>query len=141
MKIALFTAILTSGFISLTMVTTVYFLQSKNSQRSIICGLLKVSRKGFDVLFSFASSSNLPSGHSEGQNEVGNNPCHDATLAADLHIAKTWILQSRFPMLFEAEILARMDNLLSFLYFLLILSGKAFREYGKTLFLKNLARL
>ena len=89
MKIALFTAILTSGFISLTMVTTVYFLQSKNSQRSIICGLLKVSRKGFDVLFSFASSSNLPSGHSEGQNEVSNNPCHDATLAADLHIAKT----------------------------------------------------
>ena len=89
MKIALFTAILTSGFISLTMVTTVYFLQSKNSQRSIICGLLKVSRKGFDVLFSFASSSNLPSAHSEGQNEVGNNPCHDATLAADLHIAKT----------------------------------------------------
>ena len=45
------------------------------------------------------------------KNEVGNHPCHDATLAADLHIAKTWILQSRFPMLFEVEILARMDNL------------------------------
>ena len=75
------------------------------------------------------------------KNEVGNHPRHDATLAADVHIAKTWILQSRFPMLFEVEILARMDSLLSFLYFLLILSGKAFREYGKTLFLKNLARL
>ena len=45
------------------------------------------------------------------KNEVGNHPRHDATLAADLYIAKTWILQSRFPMLFEVEILARMDSL------------------------------
>ena len=37
-------------------------------------------------------------GHSEGENEVDNHPRHDATLAADLHIAKTWILQSHFPM-------------------------------------------
>ena len=36
MKISWFTAILTSGFISLTMVTTVHLLRSKNSQRSII---------------------------------------------------------------------------------------------------------
>ena len=70
-KISWFTAILTSGFISLTMVTTVHLLRSKNSQRSIICGLLKVSRKGFEVLFSFASSSNLLSGHSEGQKWSG----------------------------------------------------------------------
>ena len=97
-KITWFTAILTSGFISLTMVTTVRLLRSENSQRSIICGLLKVSRKGFEVLFLFASSSNLMSGHSEGENEVDNHPRHDATLAADLHIAKTWILQSHFPM-------------------------------------------
>ena len=43
-------------------------------------------------------------------------------------------------MLFEVlhlEILARMDNLLSFLSFLLILSGTAFKENGKILFLKN----
>ena len=67
MKITWFSAILTSGFISLTMVGTVHLLQSKNIQRFIICGLLKVSRKGFEVLFLFASSSNLPLGHSEGQ--------------------------------------------------------------------------
>ena len=66
-KITWFSSILTSGFISLTMVTTVHLLRSKNSHRSIICGLLKVSRKGFEVLFLFASSSNLLSGHSEGQ--------------------------------------------------------------------------
>ena len=66
-KISWFTAILTSSSISLTTVTTVHLLRSKNSQRSIICDLLKVSRKGFEVLFLFASSSNLLSGHSEGQ--------------------------------------------------------------------------
>ena len=70
-KITWFSSILTSGFISLTMVTTVHLLRSKNSQRSIICGLLKVSRKGFEVLFLFASSSNLLSGHSEGQKWSG----------------------------------------------------------------------
>ena len=37
------------------------------------------------------------------KNEVGNHPRHDAILAADLHIAKTWILQSRFPMLVHAR--------------------------------------
>ena len=42
---------MTSGFISLTMVTTVHLLRSKNSQRSIICGLLKVSRKGLKYYF------------------------------------------------------------------------------------------
>ena len=62
MKISWFTAILTSSSISLTTVTTVHLLRSKNSQRSPICGLLKVSRKGFEVLFLFASSSNLLSG-------------------------------------------------------------------------------
>ena len=67
MKITWFTAILSSGVISLTIITTVCLLRSKNSQRSIICGLLKVSRKGFAVLFLFASSSNLLSGHSKGQ--------------------------------------------------------------------------
>ena len=67
MKITWFTAILSSGVISLPIVTTVCLLRSKNSQRSIICGLLKVSRKGFEVLFLFASSSNLLSGHSKGQ--------------------------------------------------------------------------
>ena len=71
MKITWFTAILTSGFISLTMVTTVHLLRSKNIQRSVICGLLKVSRKGFEVLFLLASSSNLPLGHSEGQKWSG----------------------------------------------------------------------
>ena len=45
-------------------------------------------------------------------------------------------------MLFEVlhlEILARMDNLSSFLPFLLILSCTAFNKNGKILFLKNLA--
>ena len=34
---------------------------------------------------------NLPSRH-----EVGNHPSYDATLTADLHVAKIWILYSRF---------------------------------------------
>ena len=71
MKITWFSAILTSGFISLTMVTTVHLLRSKNIQRSIICGLLKVSRKGFEVLFLLTSSSNLPLGYAEGQKWSG----------------------------------------------------------------------
>ena len=71
-----FAAILTSGFIKLTLATTATSIGSldplEKSQRSITCGLLKVSRKGFEVflLFAFvhaASSEFLPSRRSEDQ--------------------------------------------------------------------------
>ena len=53
-----FAAILTSGFIKLTLATTATSIGSldplEKSQRSITCGLLKVSRKGFEVFLFFA---------------------------------------------------------------------------------------
>ena len=70
-----FAAILTSGFIKLTLATTATSIGSldslEKSQRSITCGLLKVSRKGFEVFLLFDLSmqrrANLPSRRSEDQ--------------------------------------------------------------------------
>ena len=83
-----FAAILTSGFIKLTLATTATSVGSlaslQKSQRSIICGHLKVSRKGFEVFLLFASCPRsveriyrrvVP----KIKNEMGNHPSHDTT--------------------------------------------------------------
>ena len=70
--------ILTSG-LAQRLQALVRLLRSKKSQRSIICGLLKVPRKGFEVfvvivvyIVYMQRRTNLPSRCSEGQKEVGN---------------------------------------------------------------------
>ena len=69
---------LTSG-LAQRLQALVRLLRSKKSQRSIICGLLKVPRKGFEVfvvivvyIVYMQRRTNLPSRRSEGQKEVGN---------------------------------------------------------------------
>ena len=71
---------------------------------------------------------------------MGSRPSHDG------RYFNCWPPRSQnleFPMfdVMGLGILARMDNLLSFLCVFLILPGTTFTEYGKILFLENLARL
>ena len=59
-----------------------------------MCDLLKVTRKGIDFIVYIVymqHGTNLPSRHSEGHwSGQPSMASHDATLTADLHVAKTF---------------------------------------------------
>ena len=93
-----FAAILTSGFIKLTLATTATSIGSldslEKSQRSITCGLLKVSRKGFEVflLFAFvhaASSEFTVASFRRSKMKWATIQAMTQLLTADLHLVKT----------------------------------------------------
>ena len=136
-----FTATLTSGFINWNDGHNGYkrvgLLRSKKRQRSIICGLLKVSRKGFEVFFCvcvclFASctcSVERISRRSEGQ-EWSEQP------------SKSWRNFNRWPP--RNQNLGYCSLVFPLVWrdaFFLILPGIGFTEFGKILFLKYVSRL
>ena len=140
-KITWFAATLTSGFINWNDghigYKRVRLLRSKKRQRSIICGLLKVSRKGFEVFFLcvFVCLHRVHAAWNEfrvvpkAKNEVSNHLSHDATLTADLHVTKTLDIAVSFSHVVWRDA------------FFLILPGIGFTEFGKILFLKYVSRL
>ena len=69
-----------------TSVGSLASLQKKS--KSLICGLLKVSRKGSEDFFIFIVERIYRCIGPKAKNKVGNHPSHDATLNADLHVAK-----------------------------------------------------
>ena len=76
-----------------------------------ICGLLKVSTKGSEVLLLLFASCTCSVERIYGRdfpktkNEVGNHPSHDATLTADLHVAKTLDIAVSFTHVVRREAL------------------------------------
>ena len=93
-----FAAILTSGFIKLTLATTATSVGSldslEKSQRSITYGLLKVSRKGFEVflLFAFvhaALSEFIVASFRRSKMKWATIQAMTQLLTADLHLVKT----------------------------------------------------
>ena len=114
----------------------VCLLRGKKSERSITCGHLKVSRKGFEVSTFFLTSCTCCVERIHGTFPSFQRP--KAKWAA-----VRWPPRSQnlgFPKfdVMRLGILARMANLLSFLcVFLLFLPGTTFTEYGKILFFEE----
>ena len=123
MTITWFAVILTSRFINLNDGHNGYkrwfacFEAKKVKDRSLWSSESFNKRLCFFVLFSSGKCCVEPPYR---RVEVDNHPSHEATLTADLRVAKTW------------------DIAVFYLFLFLILPVKVFTDFRKILFLKNL---